>query len=111
MFLLPSPLSVLKLPIIRECECECECECDGRGKKGTPPPRVRRESWDERGERGKVSSFPFPLPRALLHLFLAVAPTFEQYYEKSQLKTLATQVTRKVTVAKFENFPKTEASL
>ena len=84
----------------------------GAGKERDPPLRVRRESWDERGERGKVSSFPFPLPRALLHLFLAVAPTFEQYnYEKSQLKTLATQVTRKVTVAKFENFPKSEASL
>ena len=83
----------------------------GGERKGPPPSRVRRESWDERGERGKVSSFPFPLPQALLHLFLAVAPTFEQYYEKSQLKTLATQVTRKVTVAKFENFPKTEASL
>ena len=63
------------------------------GETKGPPPRVRRESW------------------ALLHLFLAVAPTFEQYYEKSQLKTLATQVTRKVTVAKFENFPKSEASL
>ena len=104
MFLLPSPLSVLKLPIIREGECECE----GRGKKGSlPPPEfvekvgTRANKGNEGGERGKVSSFPFPLPQALLHLFLAVA----------QLKTLATQVTRKVTVAKFENFPKTEASL
>ena len=96
MFLLPSPLSVLKLPIIRECECECE----GRGKKGSlsppppPPPSSSRKLGREpiRGMKGgEGKGFLFPLPQALLHLFLAVA----------QLKTLATQVTRKVTVAKL----------
>ena len=82
-------LSVLKLPIIRECECECE----GRGKKGTPAPPefvekvgTRANKGNEGGERGKVSPFPFPLPQTLLHLFLAVAPTFAQYYEKNSIK-------------------------
>ena len=69
-----------------------------------PPPSSSRKLGREpiRGMKGgEGKGFLFPLSQALLHLFLAVA----------QLKTLATQVTRKVTVAKFENFPKTEASL
>ena len=90
----------------------------GAGKETDPPPppnssgKLGREPIrGMKGERGEVPSFLFSLPRALLHLFLAVAPTFAQYYEKTQLETLATQATRKVNVAKFENFSKTEASL
>ena len=73
MFLLPSPLSVLKLPIIRECECECE----GRGKKGSLPPthpppppefvekvgtRANKGNEGGRGERFPLSPFPYPRP-------------------------------------------------
>ena len=70
MFLLPSPLSVLKLPIIRECECECE----GRGKKGSlllpPPPefvekvgtRANKGNEGRRGERFPLSPSPYPRP-------------------------------------------------
>ena len=70
MFLLPSPLSVLKLPIIRECECECECE--GRGKKGSLPlppefvekvgTRANKGNEGRRGERFPLSPSPYPRP-------------------------------------------------
>ena len=128
MFLLPSPLSVLKLPIIRECECECE----GRGKKGSPPPpptsssrKLGREPIrGMKGGEGKGFLFPLsPTPgpssfvfgccsiktcwlrRSLAKLLLQSSKTFQRPKLVFRHGVLSKKTLQSVTSLRLENRP------